>query len=131
MDGVFSLSRYEPRDHLCDCGCGVPVAHDGLVPRFARGSCRDRWIKALAVHGQPAPEPAREPVELDDRPQGPPPSADPVRAEEIAEVQAEFARRVTVAPQVETVLTASSGMLVRPRPGALLKFLLRAARKVR
>lgn len=114
----------------CDCGCGN-WARPGLRPRFAGGSCRERWIKALAIHDQPASGLPREPLALDDRPQAPPPPAVPVVSEEVAAVRAEFAQRVTVAPQVEAVLSAPSGMLVRPRPGALLKFLLRAARKVR
>ncbi len=112
--------------NLCACGCGAHVAYDGLEPRFAFGACRTRWVDKWAI-GPCEPEPAV----LDDRPQAPPPPADPVPAQEVADVRAEFAQRVTVAPQVETALSPPSGAWVRPRPGALLKFLLRATRKVR
>lgn len=118
-------------DDTCDCGCGNR-ARPGLRPRFVDGFCRDRWIKALSLHGQPAPDVVHEAVALDAGPQGPPPAAAPVPAEEIAEVQTEFAQRVTAAPAVEVVLeSAPSGMWVQPRRGSLWKLLTSAMRKVR
>lgn len=110
--------------NTCACGCKARVAYEGLEPRFASTTCRSRWVARLAI----GPDAGPAPVVLDVRSQDPPQPAPPVAIEEVAEVQAEFAQRVTVAPQVEAAL---SGMLVRPRPGALLKFLLRVARKVR
>lgn len=121
----FGSNDTHDRD-TCACGCGN-LARPGLQPRFAGGSCRQRWIDKLAIHDQAPPE------ALDDGPQQPPPSAAPVPVEEVAEVQTEFAQRVTVAPQLEETLTrtsAPSGMWVPPGPGALWKLLTRRRRKV-
>lgn len=125
MMGANGFGYYD--SDACACGCKAPVAYEGLEPRFASAACRARWVARLAI----GPDAQAVPAALDARPQGPPPAAAPVADEEVIEVRAEFAQRVTVAPQVEAVLSAPSGMLVRPRPGALLKFLWRAARKVR
>ena len=123
---ALNIYEYYDRD-LCACGCKTKVPYEGLEPRFASAACRGRWVEKWAI-GPREPET----TELDARPQTPPPPVEPVPAEEVAEVQAEFAQRVTVAPLADAVLTPPpSGMLVRSRPGALLKFLLRTARKVR
>lgn len=110
----------------CDCGCGNR-ARPGLRPRFAGASCRQRWIDKLAIHDRPTPGTAK----LDRGPQELPPPADPIPVQEVAEVQAEFAQRVTVAPAVETMLeSAPSGTWVQPRPRSLWKTLRGLARRV-
>jgi hypothetical protein len=112
----------------CACGCHR-TAPAGRLPRFVDDTCRKRWIALTDIT---APTAVRKPALLADDPQPSPPSSAPVAATEVAEAQAEFAQRITVAPQVETALDqAPSGMWVQPRPGALLRFLIRAARKVR
>ncbi len=122
-------SRYTEHDrNLCACGCGVPVKDTGVVPRYATEACRARWVERMnpALSTEPG-----EPL-LDEGPQGPPPQPAPVPAEEIAEVQAEFAQRIVAAPQVEAVLRAApSGMLVPPTRRSLLGLLLGRPRKVR
>lgn len=111
----------------CDCGCGR-LALAGVRPRFVDESCRERWRADLSIADQPAPEAQREPARLDRGPQVSPPPSVPVRVEEVAETQTEFASRVSVAPEVEAALR--SGMAVQPRPRSLLRTLVRAARKV-
>lgn len=114
---MLSFTAYEEHDpDLCACGCKTPVAYNGLEPRFASGACRTRWVDKWAI--KPC-EP--EPVALDDGPQEPPPAEpDAVPVEEVAETQAEFARRIAVAPQVEVALQAApTGIEVRPRARSL------------
>jgi hypothetical protein len=117
--------RHDP--DLCACGCGMPVAYDGLEPRFALGACRTRWVAQWAI----GPDAGPAAMALDTRPQDPLPAADPVAVEEVAEVRAEFAQRVAVAPQVEAVREASpSGMWVQPGPRSLMRLLRGLARRV-
>lgn len=116
---------YDP--DACACGCGTPVAYNGLEPRFASAACRARWVARLAI----GPDAEPVPMVLDARPQDPPPAAAPVAVEEVAEVRSEFAQRVAVAPQVEAVLQAApSGMSVRPSSRSVRRFLAGIVRKV-
>ncbi|MFJ5984239.1 hypothetical protein [Lentzea sp. NPDC092896] len=112
---------------LCACGCKTPVKDNGLTPRYATPTCRDRWAAART----PRPSDVVESDLLDDGPQEPPPPSEPVGVEEVAEVQQEFAERVIVAPEAEEALRAApSGMQVQPRSKSLWKALRHGGRKV-
>lgn len=126
MTGYGGFGVYD-RD-TCACGCKTRVAYNGLEPRFASTACRARWVAQRAID----PDAKAAPAVLDARPQAQPPTADPVPAEEVAEVRAEFAQRVAVAPQVEAVREAApSGMWVQPGPRSLMRLLRGLTRKVR
>jgi len=119
-----NFTKHDPG--LCACGCETPVDNDGLAPRFADGACRRRWTEQWAIGPGKA-----ERVVLDDGSQDPPPPAVPVAAEEAVQVRAEFAQRITVAPQADAVIgSAPSGMWVQPQSRSLWKALTSAVRKV-
>lgn len=105
---------------LCACGCGTRVDPGELVPAYASTECRARWAAAMTL------QPGGEPGKLESRPQALPPLAAPVPVEEVAEVQTEFAQRLTITPQVESALhVVPSGLEVRPRRRSLWKALTR------
>lgn len=127
----YSSKDTHDRD-TCACGCGRRVAYNGLEPRFAMTTCRTRWIDRLAIRPCDTDEDEPPLAGLDTKPQDPPPPAAPVPAEDVAEVQAEFAQRVAVAEQVESVLDAPPPwMWVQPRSRSLWKALAGVVRRVR
>ncbi|GHH57498.1 hypothetical protein [Lentzea cavernae] len=120
-----NFGTYNP--DLCACGCKTPVEDNGLTPRYATATCRERWAAVRMLR----PEDHVEPELLDEHPQPPPPAAEPIAVEEVAQVQQEFAERVIAEPDAGPVRPAvPPGMPVPPRSTSLREAFRQGTRRV-